>query len=115
MVKGLCDSFEEGGLTFGRELEACPVRVGPDLVAECGDDLGDVALAMFEWDADCQVDAPEGVLVCGRPFLGPLEGIIHVGQLRDRRSLRRIAQTPWLMAVYTHTALRAPKGRARWA
>lgn len=51
-------------MTFGCELETSPICAGPDLVAKCNDDLGNVALAMFESDADCHVDAPEGVHSC---------------------------------------------------
>ena len=73
-------------MTLLCEMEASPVRVCSDLVAECCYDLGDITLAVFERYADCQVDPPKGVFVGCCPFpRAHAEEVVNVGLLGDRQ------------------------------
>ena len=85
VAQGFLDLLEYGFLAFGCNLEASPFCVCSDLVAQCRYDLKDIALAVFERYADCQVDAPEGVFMGNCPFSwADTEEVVHAGQLGYR-------------------------------
>ena len=85
MVEGFIYALEQGRLALLHELEARPLCIGPNLVAQGCDDLGDIPLAVFQWYADCQMDSPEGILMgCGLFPRADAEKIVDIGELGDR-------------------------------